>query len=111
MRVNQVRTNVGHNSPASFENCGKAPRKARRQIKFRFYDSDAPGSITRCKPSAVRRQSHHNVHAERSEGDHLFEGPLGAEGGFDNVEDLHGHSQGEAYLTAPVWTIQGGGGK
>lgn len=111
MGVNDVRPCSLYYSAAAGQNRGESPQLTSREIELGSHDLAADAAIFRSETPIQARKRDNYFDSETQEDAHLFQDPCCAKGSFDDVENLHGHSLGEAYLTAPVWTIRGGGGK
>ena len=97
MSVDEVRADVGDKVTASAKRGRDAPGLARRQIEIGANNSRSGFAIFWGESFGVTGQRDDYFDAERAEDADLFVGPVGADGGLDDVQNLHGgdHSNPE----------------
>ena len=90
MRVDQVGADVGDELAASAEGGGNAPRLACGEIEVGAEDGSAGLAIFGGEAFGVGGERDDYFDAERTEDADLFVGPICADGGLHDVQDLHG---------------------
>src|ERR1700683_3745672 len=97
MSVGEGGGDVGDERAASAKSRGDAPGLAGGKIEIGANNSRSGFAIFWGEAFGVGGQSYDNFDAERTEDAHLFVGPVCADGGLHDVQDLHGgdHSNPE----------------
>src|ERR1700685_2695044 len=101
MSVDDVRADVGDEVTASAKRGRDAPGLARRQIEIGANNSRSGFAVFWGESCGVTGQRDDYFDAERAEDADLFVGPVGADGGLDDVQNLHG-----GHHSNPEWRMR-----
>src|ERR1700733_1978364 len=102
--VDEVGANVVDELAAGAQGGGNAPRFLRGEIEVGADDGGAGLAIFGGEAFGVGGERDDYFDAERTEDSHLFVGPICADGGLYNVQDLHGGDYSNP--ERPLWRIQ-----